>query len=87
MFVVCDDCGEPMFEEASVCVGCGRIYSESVHIENPFNRYMTFSEARAVLFSNIDGKTPEEKALLFEAYAAVLPEIIEREVKERMCMN
>lgn len=49
-----------------------------------FNKDMTSLEAQTVLFSNIDGKTQEEKKILFNAYEAVLPAIIARETKEGM---
>jgi len=49
-----------------------------------FNKDMSSLEAQTVLFSNIDGKTQEEKEILFNAYKSVLPEIIARETKEGM---
>lgn len=49
---------------------------------NLFNEQMTSLEARHVLYSNVDGKSKEEKEKLFAAYKKVLPAIIERETYE-----
>jgi hypothetical protein len=51
-------------------------------MNNLFNDKMTSIEARIVLYSNVDGKSDEEKKELFKAYKNVLPAIIERETYE-----
>ncbi len=49
---------------------------------NLFNTQMTSLEAQTVLFSNVDGKTEEEKKELLEAYKSVIPAITARETRK-----
>lgn len=51
-------------------------------MKNPFHENMTYSEARRVLFTAVEGKSPEEIEELKKAYAAVLPVITKRELRE-----
>ncbi len=50
-------------------------------MNNLFNVNMSSLEAQTVLFSNVDGKTPEERRELLEAYKAVIPTITARETR------
>ena len=46
-----------------------------------FNENMSSHEARQVLFSSVDGKTKEEIEKIKDEYSAVLPAIMDRELK------
>ncbi|MDR0249510.1 MAG: hypothetical protein LBI44_07675 [Oscillospiraceae bacterium] len=45
-----------------------------------FGENMTSSEARRALYSAYEGKTKEERALLFEEYKPVANAILDREI-------
>ena len=49
--------------------------------ESLFNENMSSREARKVLFSSVDGKTKEEIEKIKDEYSAVLPAIMDRELK------
>lgn len=49
--------------------------------ESIFNENMSSREARQVLFSSVDGKTKAEIEKIKDEYSAVLPVIMDRELK------
>ena len=49
-----------------------------------FNTNMTSGEARTVLFSIVDGMTPEEVQKVKDEYLEIIPEIHKRETEERL---
>lgn len=47
-----------------------------------FNKNMTFSEAQAVYFQSIDGKSPSEAARIATEYVKILQVIVPRDLEE-----